>query len=112
VPTQNRRPPPNAMKCFVPPVISALSCTTVVQTSDKLVWFAWCDQCPYCYCSKIATFYLLDAINVPIVIALRLPLFFIATCLPLMEQCILSNEFDYMVSHKLTWPPQCRCITY
>ena len=26
VPTQNRRPPPNAMKCFVPPVISGLFC--------------------------------------------------------------------------------------
>jgi hypothetical protein len=38
VPTQNRRPPPKAMKCFVPPVISTLFCsgvtpTQVVQTS-------------------------------------------------------------------------------
>lgn len=28
VPTQNRSPPPKAMKCFVPPVISTLSCTS------------------------------------------------------------------------------------
>jgi hypothetical protein len=27
VPTQNRSPPPNAMKCFVPQVISGLSCS-------------------------------------------------------------------------------------
>jgi hypothetical protein len=27
VPTQNLRPPPNAMKCFVPPVISGLPCS-------------------------------------------------------------------------------------
>jgi hypothetical protein len=28
VPTQNRRPPPKAMKCLVPPVISILSCSS------------------------------------------------------------------------------------
>lgn len=28
VPTQKRRPPPKAMKCFVPPVISTLSCSS------------------------------------------------------------------------------------
>jgi hypothetical protein len=40
VPTQNLRPPPNAMKCFVPPVISGLPCSEGNQVRN-LVLSIW-----------------------------------------------------------------------